>query len=511
MKFPRLSTFSSWLGLSAATDMPDPVDPKVKRGQRVLPSYLTTSKPSTKSALPRNERNLINTDITTYRTGSTARQTIRDFVKASPDLSGAVTSYVRLAVTRGYTAIAKNRDGTINPDATRALAQMLASFDVLNDYSLGYDDSPSIRSLAETWSREILIEGAMAGELVLDKALLPYKIQPVNVGQIRLYPSSDGKRLIPQQELAGETISLDTPTFFMVSLDQDTVITYPESPLEPALQPTLAAAEFLNDIRRVVKKSIHPRMVVSIDEEKFRKSMPQDVLQDQEKMIAYKNQVINEIQSQVNDMAPEEALVLFDSITVKIEDHGNTNLNNEYEVIQGMYDARMATGAKVMPTVLGKANGTSNVASSEVVMFVKYVEGAVQSKLHEMFSKMLTLGVRLLGHDVFVTFEFNPIELRPESELESFRSMKQSRILDLLSLGMLSDEEACIQLTGQLPSANYKPLSGTGFRATAKVDPAGNGYNGASNDGSTMNQNLKPDTPTGVKGGQKQASVVPLR
>jgi hypothetical protein len=131
---------------------------------------------------------------------------------------------------------------------------------------------------------------------------------------------------------------------------------------------------------------------------------------------------------------------------------------------------------------------------------MKYVEGTIWAKLNEMYSKMFTLAVRLLGHDVYVEFQYNTIDLRPESELESFRSMKQSRILDLLSLGMVTDEHASILLTGSMPPAGYKKLSGTGFRATAKTEPAGDGYNGASNSGSTMNQNLKSDAPEGAKG-----------
>ena len=79
-------------------------------------------------------------------------------------------------------------------------------------------------------------------------------------------------------------------------------------------------------------------------------------------------------------------------------------------------------------------------------------------------------------------------------------------MLELLSLGYLSDEEASIMLTGKLPAAGAPKLSGTGFRANTSVQPAGTGYNGATNDGSTMNQNLKSDAPTGgARGSNKKA------
>lgn len=497
--------------IGAAVVIPTGEMPKGKPGQKILPSYMKTAKPNPATALTRDERRLINTDITTLRTGADTPTTIRSFIKASPDLSAAVTAYTRTAVTNNFTAVAKNPDGTFNYEATSALHQIITRMNILTDPTLGFDDSMSIRSLCESWSKELMTYGAMAGELVLDKARLPEKIQPVSVGQIRLFPTADGKRLTPKQFVSGNEIDLNIPTFFMVSLDQDLLAAYPESPLESALQPVLFSAQFMNDIRRVVQKAIHPRMVVTIDEEKLRKNIPPDVAMEPDKLQEFLNGIIGGLQDQINGLEPHEALVIFDSITIEAKDHGNTNLSNEYTVLQGLADSKMATGAKVLPTVLGHSNGTSNVASAEVLMFMKYVEGGVWGKLNEMFSKMFTLAVRLLGQDVYVEFTLEPIELRPKSELESFKAMEQSRVLDQLSIGLITDEEACLKLTGKLPPVGYKKLSGTMFRAGAgSTQPAGDGYNGASNSGSTMNQNLTSTAPKGAKGGQKSAEVVPF-
>lgn len=478
----------------------DPVMPRARAGQATIPSHLKTAKPSPDTALSRTERGLINKDITEYRTGGTTRDVIRDFVRAAPDLSAAVTSYVRVGVTEGYTAFASNPDSTVNAEATQALHLVLTRLNLLSSNPKGHDDSLTIRSVSEIWAREIVQYGAMSGELVLDRALMPLKIQPIHSNQIRRYPSADGKRMIPKQSIAGEEISLDVPTFFQVGLDQDLLEAYPVSPIEPALQAVLFSADFMNDIRRIVKRALHPRMVVTINQEKFLKSLPPEVLGDTDALIAARDATIAELQRQLNDLRPEEAMVLFDSVGIDVVDHGNTNLSNEYKVIQEMADAKMATGAKVLPTVLGKSGGTANTASAEVLMFMKYVEGTVWAKLNEMFSKMLTLAVRLMGFDVAVTFTFNTIELRPESELEAFKSMKQSRILELLSFGFISDAQASLMLTGRLPPAGFKPLSGTRFRdSKAAVQPAGDGYNGATNQGSAFNKSTSPDTPKNPK------------
>lgn len=497
---------------SSNVALPTPEAPRVKKGQSTLPSYLKTAKPSKDTALTADERRLANTDITSLRSQTSTRETIRQFIKASPDLSAAITSYVRTGITSGWTAIAYDPDGVVNKEATSAVAQIITRMNILNDYTIGYDDSMSIRALSEAWAKELLSYGGMGGELVLDKALLPDKIQPVTITQIRLYPSADGKKLVPKQELSGLTISLDVPTFFMVTLDQDLLTPYPESPVESAQQSVLFAADFMNDVRRIIKRALHPRMVATIDEEKFRKNLPLEVSADQDKAIEYMNSMITGLQDTINGLEPHEALVLFDAVTIEVIDHGNTNLSNEYEVIQGMADAKLSAGTKALPTVLGKSGGASNVASTEAMMFLKYVEGTVWGKLNEMFSKIFTLAVRLMGHDVYVKFEFDAINLKPEAELESFYAMRQSRVLELLSHGFLGDEEASIRLTGHLPGPQFKPLSGTGF-FTAPATPAGDGYNGASNSGSALNQSTKANTPTGGARGdnKKRAEVVELR
>lgn len=496
----------------AFATLPPVAPPKAPNKQLALPSYLKTAKPSTQSPFQRTDSGIANLDITTLRVGADTREVIRQFTRASPDLSAAVTAQVRVGITKGYLALARNLDLTPNPEATNALMQVISRMDVLNDYTIGYDDSLSIRSLAEVWARDLSTQGACCGELVLNKARLPDKIQPIASVQIRPFPSSDGKKVVPKQFIAGEYIDLDVPTFFMVKLDEDILDPYPVSPIEPAIQAVIFSHEFMNDIRRVVRRAIHPRATMTIDHEKFLKTLPQDVTTDEEKLRAYMANVVSDVERQINGLKPEDALILFDTMGFSIEDHGNTNLSEEYKAVQGMADSKVVAGTKSMPTVLGKSNGTSNVASTESMLFVKYVEGAVWAKLNEMFSKIFTLALRLLGYDVVVEFRFNDIDLRPESELEAFKAMKQSRILELWSLGVLTDVDACLILTNSLPPPGMKPLSGTGFFNAKAAAPAGDGYNGETNSGSTMNQNLKGDAPKGAKSKNQGASaeIIPL-
>lgn len=476
-----------------------PVAIKTRPGGSSIPSYQKEANPDRAQALKSGAATFHNASLTNIR-ASTTQEAVRKFIERSPDLGAAVSSYVRMGITSSHTAVATNQDGTVNPEATRAAVFFLNWLNTPNDIK-GFDSTQGLRSLCETWGRELFFEGAICAELILDKARMPDFIQPLSASQIQLFP--DGRRIVPKQKVGSDLISLDIATFFMVQLDQDTLDPYPKSPISQAVLGVLFNEEFIDDIRKVVRRAIHPRTIVSIDEEKFMKYMPDEYRHDAAKCLKYRDETVRALEEQINGLRPEETLVVFDTIGVDVVDHGYTNLSQEYEVIRGMADARMIAGAKVMPTVLGQGNGTANTASAETLMFLKYVEATVWAKLNDLLSRILTVVVRLYGHPATVEFKLGRIELRPESELEAFKAMEQSRILDLLSLGLVTDEDASIRLTGRLPPAGYVNKSGTGFRSTASSTPTGDGYNGATNSGSTLNQKIKSDAPQGQKGPQK--------
>jgi hypothetical protein len=486
---------------AAAQLAPVPPPKKVANKQVALSSYLRTAKPNPETALPRADRQLARTNPETYRLGSDTRVVMRDLVAVNPDLSASVNAYIRTGITAHYTAVAKNMDGTFNRDATDLLQQLLARFDIVQNYDDGFSGVNSMRSNSESLIKECMNYGAMALELVLDQSRLPRTLQPISVTQVQFFPDKSGRWLSPKQKVSGELIDLDIPTFFYTALDQDLLEPYSSSPLEPAIHAVLFSQEFMNDLRRIVKRAVHPRVVVSIDEEKFRKYIPQDVLQDVDRLRAYQNALISDVQSQLNTLNPEDALVLFDMMGIEIVNNGNASLSKEWEVLSKVVDGKLTTGARALPSILGHGSGSQNVASSETLLFLKNAAG-VQEKLNEIYSRALTLAVRLFGQDVYVEFRYDPIDLRPDGELEAFRAMKQSRILELLSLGFLEDDDASIQLTGKLTPVGFKPLSGTGFFTppTGAAADNGNPVSGTS----TSNGTNKSGAPKQSKGPAKK-------
>lgn len=499
-----LEHIPSFLRVAAGTqaaDLPQLPPPKVKPKQQALPSYVKNARSTTTSDLPQTDRQTANTDLLTLRTGTSTKSIIRDYIKVVPDLSNSVYAYLRTAITASYTAVVRNMDGSFNREGTLLLQQLMTRFDEVTDYSDGFSGIWSLRSISESLGKELLTYGACSMELVLDRGRLPRSIVPVSTSQIRF--QQDDAWLRPFQVVGSERIDLDVPTFFYVALDQDLLEAYSDSPLEAAVQAVLADTDFFNDLRRLVKRALHPRLDVEIDEEAFRKSVPAEVLLDPAALKSYTDNVMTQVQTLVNDLNPEDALIHFGFLKFTYLNHGNSSPAQEEETLMNMARSRMASGAKSMPAVLGHGDtGTQNVASTQSLLFMKSAVGAVQEKINELYSRCFTLAIRLFGIDGYAEFRYAAVDLRPENELEAFRSMKQSRVLQLLSLGFITDDEASIQLTGNVTPAGFAPLAGTGFMSAGAQEVAANGYSTTGSQGTkegSLNQSLKPGTPQSPK------------
>lgn len=495
---------ASWLGgakLEAATQLPPVAPPKVKVGVQSFPSYLKTTKPND-AALPQSDRRLANVDTTTLRNGASTRAIIRDFCAASPDLSAARWAYLRIGLPARFTAIARNPDGSINPEATRLTQALITRFDLLPDYSEGFTGAQSVRATSESLAMDLIMYGSCAGEVVLGRDRLPKRIQPLSVTQIQFVADKD-KTLRPIQKIGSEEISLDQPTFIYVALDQDLLEPYSSSPMESAIKPVIYSEGFASTITRIVGKTLHPRQHVSIDEEAVRRNLSPEAQADPTKSVEEINAIISSIENKINGLSPENAIVSLSSLAFSVENPGNSGLSAEYETLQKMAQARLSAGSKTNNTVLGYSSASSNIASSEIMLFLKSCIGAVTRPVEEYWSRALTLSVRLFGIECTVEFKFEDPGLRPAEELLAFKQTKQTMILEQLSLGLIDDMTACLALTGNLPPVGMAPLSGTMFK-NAGGGQASIGPNTPSNDGSTLNQNLNSDQPAVGRGQNKK-------
>lgn len=502
--FERLKSLFARPSLDAASQLAPVAPIKGKPGARSWPAFFSSKKPSD-AVIQRPERRLVNTDVLTYRNGTSTHKVLQDMVAASPELSNAVYTAIRLGVPERYVAVARDMDGTLNPEATKLLQTILTRFDVIGDPLEGYTGTGSIKSISESLARDLVMYGQLAGELVLDKGRMPYRIQPISSTVIEFMPDNGGVR--PIQKVGSDEIDLDVPTVAIVQLDATLLTPYSSSPIEPAVRAVIFSETFFQDLLKIMKRVIHPRQKVVIDEEKFRKFLSPEAQADEEKARQEMNALLSQIESKVNSLSPEDALVYFDSLEFVVEVPDGSEA--DYSTVRDIANAKLASGSKTLPSVLGLESGSSssNIASTEVALYIRSIDSAIRQKLNEFYSRILTIAIRLMGVDGYVTFTYEPINLRPESELESFYQTRQQRTLEQLSYGFISDEEASLTLTGKLPPPTFKPLSGTMFLNPAPAADANLPVDQAahpSNDGSTVNQKTKSDQPAQGRGGNKK-------
>lgn len=476
-------------GWSAATLAPVPL-PKAPNAPQSFPGYRRSTEAS-KSALRENDRSPASTDrLLAARNLTKTKAVIRQLTHSSPELSNAVSSMLRVGIPERYTVVARDLDGQIDVAGTALAHELLRRLTFLGAVDGSFGSQQTLQSLSEQLSLELLIEGAACLEVALDKARVPASLNPIAVSTIKFYEEDNSTRMV--QVVGGEEISLDLPTVLYTALDQDLLEPYSASYLESAVQPTLADLDFNNDTRRVLKRSVLPRLIATIDSEKVKKTTPPEILADAEKFANYKQSIIDNVEQVINGLNPEDALVSFDSLDYSYIKGESTDPSAIITKIQAAINAKLASGAKTLPVVLGHGSN-SNASSTEAVLFLKQAN-ILRVKLNEIYSRAFTVALRLMGVEGYVEFTYAPLDLRPENELEAFHAMRQSRVLDLLSLGMLTDEEACIQLTGNLPPAGYKPLTGTMFRsgnASTITNPNSNT--------SAISQSTTSDAPKGVK------------
>ncbi len=455
-------------GFVAATLLPSPPPVKPpKPGGASYPAYLT-SVTSAKVQLPKPNVQIANVDLTaTFRNGTTTYDTVRSLSRVNPEMSASVAANNRVGIPEKFIAIARDPDGSFNVDATRLALQFLRQLNYMPDYVNGFSHVGSLRSTSEALGKQMQQAGAMAVELVLDKQRLPFKLAPVAVSQLIFF--TDDKGTYPVQRLGGVDTNLDIPTFFYVALDPDLLDAYPQSPMEAAIQPVLGSTQFLTDLRRICQRSVYPRMDISIDEEKLGKRIPLALRGgDPDKLATYMNGILAEVEAAVNELGVEEAMVHYDFFTVGYVQGQDGDVPNTFDTVQKVFNGKMATALKTAPTVLGQGDGSASGASADIQLFMMNANGMIRMKLQELYSKVLTLALRLLGLDVTVEFLFDEIELRPASELMAYRQMEKEYWRGLLSDGMVTDEEVCLRLTGNLPPNGYVPRMGTYFMDTAQ-------------------------------------------
>lgn len=418
-------------------------------------------------------------------------EAIRLACRLDGTLSTAIFDFVQIANSGLRIKAYNSATHQFDHAGTQVAKTIMASMDTLYDYSKGYSDRRPVKQLIETALREVVITGAIAGELVLNKVRLPERIQIVPFESLVYKAKGEGTKYPVQRGVTPQEIKLDLANFWIIDSHLGADSPYPRSMMEASLKTLFYYAEFIEDMRRVVRRSGHSRTVASLNAEQVRAAAPEGAKNDEQAMQAHMEKVRDELQKIISSLEPEDALVVYD--VAEIEEISSKGEKADYAEMMQTLAGMAATSLKSNPSILGlRLQGSQSLTNTESLIFLKVAESA-QTAVSAFMSRAITLATRLVGADVYVKVEFAPINLRPQDELEAFKVMRQDRILSQLSLGFISDEQASEELGLPPRPAGAPPLSGTFFHESK------NRADEASPNSDPMGRAMQPDTPK--KGG----------
>lgn len=384
-------------------------------------------------------------DANTLRPNLDVTATMRALYQTDGLVATAISSLVRLAHTDWRLEAYQTGTGEFSRDGLMVAEAVVAQMDTLHDYSSGYSDQSSLDILIEQMLLELAIISGVGTELVLDSARYPRGLQIFPYDTILWKSNGRGGRYPSQRATKVKSgkdpvVELNLPTIWVAEASRTADQIYAVPVLSSSFQRLAHYNDFIQDIWRVMRKAGPPRIVVKLDYEKVTNSAPLDVRNNNEKLQEYLDGVRENVETQLKNLNPEDALVFYD--VAEPNTLSSEVTSSDYKELLDTFSGLAATALKTNPSILGlRIGGSQNVASTESMLFAHQAEG-LQGPIEEVLSRALTLSVRLLGVDAYVRFKFRPVDLRPEHELEAFFAIKQNRVLELLSLGRVTDDEA---------------------------------------------------------------------
>ena len=440
-------------------------------------------------AAPRDDRVNPNVDVQTLRGTGKAADLMRSWYEVDGTISTAIAQFVAMANTPIRFKAFDTTTHTFDREGLMTVEAISASLDTLWDYQKGFSDKNTIEATAETLLLEVILTGGCAAELVLNKNKLPEKLAVVPYETLEFRSDGQGGKYPVQKARNGDLIELKYPNFFVANSLQQANRRYALPLMQAGLKRLLTYESFISDMRRVLRQSGQPRLLVKLDYEKVRASAPPEIALDPAKLETYLNNVRSSMEGILAGLNPEDALIYYD--LAEVESIDTQGAQAEYASLLNELGGLAASALKTNPSALGlrMGAGSQNVASTEALLTTKLAT-IFQKPVEAILSRALTLAARLLGSDIYVKAKFDDIELRPKSELEAHMSMRQQRVLELLSWGRITDDEAQSMLgLGSLPDG-AEELAGTKFLDSKGMDtmPA-SGTN-------SMNRSLQPEGAT---------------
>lgn len=430
-----------------------------KGGVSITPTY-NTQAPQNVLTLPQYNDHL--TDIYSSRQADDSRTLLASLFRNDPDVSAAVFTYLTMANTEPLIVV-RDMDDNIDRDATKQLHQLIKMMTRPTDYTQGFQLKKTLASWCEEMRYMVLLRGAIGVELILDDKLAPSNLRNVDMQTIQWYEKKAGEYK-PVQKIPGVEgeISLDIPTFFVSFFRRDPTSIYAYSTFVSSINTIAARQQVINDLYRIMQRTGFPRFDIKVVEEVLLKSVPANIKNDPAKRAEWMNARLNEVRSAFENIRADQAFVHWDAVEPSMLNEKNPGVGIDITSVVETLNAQNQAALKTMATVIGRGSqgvNTSSVEARIAAMNADEINEPVAAILSNIFSFIM----HQQGYQGFVDVSFKKAEMRPDLELEPQMILRNQRLRQDLSDGLITDDEYHILMYNRLRPDNIDELSGTKF------------------------------------------------
>jgi hypothetical protein len=382
----------------------------------------------------------------------------------SPEVSRALWDFLRLS-NPGWEAVAL-RPGTDKP--YKAAQPVLDAF--IKELGRLYG------AVDVVWNRLLLggfLRGAFMAELVLDKdGRRPVDLATPDPAVARFRRANDEERgqvwQLGQLQY-GRWIPLDRETVQYIPIDPLPGKPYGRSLVSPAIFTALFLIGLLHDLRRVVAQQGYPRLDLEVNMERLKAAMPADLHSDPDKVRAWVQGVIDEIETVYASLEPDDAYIHTDVVKVNrpVGTVDSSSLGAVDGLIRGL--ERMATRAlKTMPLLMGLAEGGTETQSNREWELQNSGIKSLQHLLEQLLGNLLGIALQVQGIAADVQFRF--AELRAAEMLRDAQTLAMtiSNATKLYEAGHISQDESA-QMTVGHPADQPEPRAARAATPPAEI------------------------------------------
>lgn len=305
------------------------------------------------------------------------------------------------------------------------------------------------------------LQGAMSVEAVLDPTtkkvidispINPFSIhflKPEGVDDIAPYQYQLKPRLDdPDHLVDGNYVEMNPLTFWYIPLDPAIGDPYGRSPATAAISDIFFNMQVMHDLRKVIHNQGYPRLNVTVMTDIIKKLAPDDVQNDEVRLMAFVTARINEITTSYNNLKPDDTFIHSDGVSIDMVGASSRNGMLDPSAILKAIEARIIRGLKQLPLLMGSNEGvTETHGTVQFTIFAKGIE-ALQKMVESIMEEVLELMLRMEGINADVDFEFDKIKTTDRLLDANAESMEIANEIQKVSQGWITNDEAAITITG---------------------------------------------------------------